>query len=258
MKVELESVSVAYEKKFIFEDFSASLEGPGLIGIIGENGSGKSTLIKTIAGIFSPRSGTVRFDGADLYGISSEERARMVGYVPQQGMLDKTAVVYDYIMLGRKPYFLWREREEDHAVVQELLRELDIEHFSFRLTGELSGGEQQKVVLARTLAQQTPVLLLDEPTNHLDIRYQIELFELLHRKIKEQGIVAIMAIHDLHLALRYTDRLILLKAGELLAAGTPESVVTEEHVARGFGMEARIVKADGHRFVLPVGVGASE
>jgi iron complex transport system ATP-binding protein len=256
----VDDLTFAYDGHPVFRGLSASMTGPGIVGLIGENGSGKSTLLKTVAGILEPQGGTVTITGGlggtdhgvRLHELPLSGRARLIGYVPQKGMQDQTSVVYDYVMLGRKPYFTWREREEDRRIVRELLEELEIADLAFRLTGELSGGERQKVVIARTLAQETSVLLLDEPTNNLDVRYQLELFEILSKKVRELGLLVITALHDLNIALRYCDSLILLKKGNLLASGPAREIITPEILADCFRIEAEILPAGGSMVVHPV------
>lgn len=252
----VDELTFAYDGHPVFRDLTTAMTGPGIVGLIGENGSGKSTLLKTIAGILRPHGGTVSVNcpspEAAVHELPLTERARLIGYVPQRGMHDQTSVVYDYIMLGRKPYFTWREREKDRRIVHGLLEELEIADLAFRLTGELSGGERQKVVIARTLAQETPLLLLDEPTNNLDVRYQLELFEILRKKVQELGLLVITALHDLNIALRYCDSLVLLKRGNLLASGPAREIITPEILAECFRIEAEILPAGDSLVVHPV------
>lgn len=251
MNISVSNLHFAYHDIPIFSDFSIDFPDSGLVGLIGENGSGKSTFIKTVSGVYISIQGKITYNDVDIKTLNPQERARLIGYVPQHGIVDGNTIVYDYIMLGRKPYFDWRERPEDHRVVERLLAELDLEPLAFRMTGELSGGEQQKVLIARTLAQSTPVIFLDEPTSNLDIRYQTELLTLLRGKVENEGLVIIMAIHDLHLAYRYSDKLLLLKNGELLAYGDPEQVICEQNIKEAFSIDNTIIRAGEYRFVVP-------
>jgi iron complex transport system ATP-binding protein len=155
--------------------------------VLGENGSGKSTLLKCISGILRPERGIVELDDRGIHNLHLRERARRIAYTPQYIKTDNAEVVYDFILLGRKPWFSWKEGEADKAAVFEIMEKLSISHLAFRRMGELSGGERQKVILARTFAQGTDIIILDEPTNNLDLSFQMELFHFLLREVREQG-----------------------------------------------------------------------
>ncbi|MGW7428687.1 ABC transporter ATP-binding protein [Streptomyces sp. NPDC054861] len=213
------------------------------VGLLGPNGSGKSSLLRCLAGLRTPDTGTVRYDGASVRDWSARRIARHVAFVAQEPGADHDLRVADVVDLGRTPFRdRWRGPDAtDRAVVAAALERVGLTALAGRSWKELSGGERQRAHLARALAQQPYALLLDEPTNHLDVRHQLELMELLSGT--EQTVV--VALHDLSLAARHCDRLLLLHHGRLVAAGPPAAVLTPERLAEVFEVEAALT-TDGH------------
>lgn len=228
------------------------LDRSEIIGIVGPNGAGKSTLIRCIDRILTPGGGTILLDETDISTLSRMEIARKMGYVPQTTTRVFPATVFDTVLMGRRPHLSWKSSDADVDKVLEILELLGIMEFAMRDFNEISGGQQQKVLIARALAQEADILLLDEPTSNLDIRHQLEVMEIMTNIVHKKGISAVMAIHDLNLASRYTSRILMMNGGRIFAAGDPESVLTEENIRRAYGVEA-LVKSDGERpYIIPV------
>ncbi len=223
--------------------------GPGLLGLLGPNGSGKSTLIKAICGIV-PSSGSIRFGPTDLRTLSHREQARMIAYVPQQIASGWPISVFDAILLGRRPYMGWRPARRDLDTVERIIERLGLGDLVGRDLAELSGGERQKVVFARALAQEPQLLLLDEPTSALDVHHKLELLSAVRREAEERGVAAVMAIHDLNLAGAHADRLQLLDEGRVYEEGEPLRVLTEDNLREVYQVSARIGIVDGRPHVL--------
>ena len=252
MKLKAKNVEFGYNSTPVLEKISMDLDRSEMVGIVGPNGAGKSTLIRCIDRILTPRGGTILLDENDISKMTRMEIAKRMGYVPQTTTRVFPATVFDTILMGRRPHLGWKSSEEDVDKVLEILELLGIMEFAMRDFNEISGGQQQKVLIARALAQEADILLLDEPTSNLDIRHQLEVMDILKGIVRNKGISAIVAIHDLNLASRYTDRLLLLNGGRIFAAGDPESVLTVENIRHAYGVEA-LVKSDGERpYIIPV------
>lgn len=223
------------------------------VTIIGPNGAGKSTLLRAVGGSL-PYQGTVLLAGAQSSTIPRRRRARLVATVAQQPVVPPGIRVLDYVLLGRTPYIppLGRESAHDMSIVEQRLRELDLTTFANRPLETLSGGERQRVFLARALAQSAPLLLLDEPTSALDIGHQQEVLELVDRLRNEHGLTVLATMHDLSLAGEYADRLVLLASGRVVAAGTPETVLTEPLLREHYGARVRVISAEFGPVVVPV------
>ncbi|MCI7474694.1 MAG: ABC transporter ATP-binding protein [Clostridiales bacterium] len=209
-----------------------------LVGVIGPNGSGKSTLLKCLYRVLRPSGGAVWLDGRELERYSFKESARRVAVVAQHNYYNFDFSVYDVVMMGRAPHkgALERDNHRDHQLVRSALETVGMEGFAARSFSTLSGGEQQRVILARALAQDTPCLILDEPTNHLDIKFQLQLMDI----VKQLDRTVVAAIHDLNLAAMYCDRLYALKDGEIVGSGPPQALLTEAFLRRVYEVEAHI------------------
>ena len=227
----LESVAVTYGDRVAVAPFSDTVTAGEWVGLIGPNGAGKSSLLRSIGGLVK-HDGVVSVDGDRLGALSDRERATRVAYVPQEPLIPDDMTVTDYVLLGRTPYIgYWSsESAHDRRVVAETLDRLRLGDFAHRLLGALSGGERQRVVLARALAQQAPVLLLDEPTSALDIGHQQQALELVTELRTMQSLTVISALHDLTLAGTYTDRLVMLHEGRVVATGPATEVLTAERL----------------------------
>lgn len=223
-------------------------------GLIGPNGAGKSTLIGAAVGLRPVAAGTIAFDGADLPHMRPAERARLSAYVEQSASTSERLTVRDVVALGRIPYQTsWQSAPSpaDEAIVDEAIRELGIGGFARRLYHSLSGGEQQRVHLARALAQEPRLLLLDEPTSHLDIQAQLTVLELLRRRA-EAGVTVLLALHDLNLAARFCDHLVVMQGGSVVAEGAPADVLTADLLLEVYGVHASILELPGSKYPFVV------
>ncbi len=250
MLLEVKGLKVILGSSEILKNISFRVEKGEVVGLLGPNGSGKSTLLRTIYGVLKPLEGVVYLDGEVLSELNIKEVAKRLGYLPQEGF-ESGLKVKEVVMLGRTPYmqgFSFTER--DSKFVEEALSLVGLSGFENRKFPELSGGEKQKVLLARVFAQQTEVLLLDEPTSHLDISSQLEIMGLIRRKVQD-GCSALLAIHDINLASAYCDKLLLVRKGEIFAAGKPEEVLTRENIREVFGAEVEVRKIGGNILVIP-------
>lgn len=250
----LDAVSVTYGNREALQPFSDTVRPGEWVGLIGPNGAGKSSLLKAIAGL-TKHAGVVSVDGDRLRDLGDRRRAQCVAYVPQEPLIPDDMTVTDYVLLGRTPYIgYWSsESRHDRTVVADTLEMLRLGDFAGRLLGALSGGERQRVVLARVLAQQAPILLLDEPTSALDIGHQQQALELVTELRCQQSLTVISALHDLTLAGTYTDRLVMLHEGGLVASGTATEVLTAERLGDVYHVcvTVEVDAQDGAVIVVP-------
>ena len=251
--IEVRDVSVSIGRAQILRDVSLSVEPGEWLGLIGPNGAGKTTLLRVIAGL-AEHTGDVLFDGAPAVAMRKRERARRVALVPQRPMIPPGMSVAEYVLMGRTPYirYLDVESASDLAVVSDVLGQLDIVRFAERTMGSLSGGEQQRAILARALAQRAPVLMLDEGTSELDIGSQQDVLELVASLRAQAGLTVITAMHDLTLAAQFAERLVLLEDGSVAATGTPREVLTADGIRAHYGADVTIIDRDGTVAVIPV------
>ena len=248
-------LAFSYETAPVLTDVSVDLREGELVGLIGANGSGKTTLMHLLFGLLEPSSGTVTLGGEDLTGLSRMEIARRAALVPQGSRTDFAFTVRELVAMGRTPYLgrFRPEGEADAAAIDRALEATETTALSDRLISELSGGELQRVNVARALAQETPVLFLDEPIASLDVEHQLQILELV-KSLVDGGKSAVIALHDLTLAARYCDRLVVLADHRVAAVGTPEEVITEENLARYFRVQARVQRdaATNSLLVVPI------
>ena len=251
--VELRGVDVSLDGHEIVRAVDLSVAEGEWVTVIGPNGAGKSTLLRAIGGL-------VRWQGAiDLFGrpataLGRRERARLVAVVPQDPVVPPGMVVVDYVLLGRTPYIppLGRESAADLAAVDAVLERLDLAGFAGRRLESLSGGERQRVFLARALAQGAKLLLLDEPTTALDIGHQQEVLELVDQLRRDAGLTVLATMHDLSIAGEYADRMVLLAAGRVVAAGPPREVLTQALLAEHYRARVRVIDGEHGPLVVPV------
>lgn len=255
--ITIHSLSVAYGNQLAVQDVSISVQAGQILAIIGPNGAGKTTLIKAISGILPAKSGKIIMAGSDLTDMPPSQRARHLAVVPQASNLPGSFSVYQTVLLGRTPYLGWMGQagEKDHAHVRLALKRTQTDELAERRVGELSGGEQQRVLLARALTQNTKILLLDEPTTHLDLHHQSGLLNLVRQLAITENLAIMMVLHDLNLASLYADQLALMVNGRLQAVGNPESVLTEANLAATYKMPVHIIPHPqyGSPLVLPNG-----
>ena len=232
----------------ILKKVSFDMEPGKFLAILGNNGVGKSTLLKCFNHILKPDSGEVILDGENLLTKSTREVAKQVAFV-SQNVSSTQMTVHDVVMLGRRPYMKWGFTEEDHKIVHDAMHRLDVEEMRGRFLNQLSGGEKQKVMLARALAQQPKVLLLDEPTSALDIQNQYQVLKMVRDFCHNDNMIAVVVIHDLNLALRFCDRFLLMKDGEVYRYGD-RSILDSTALKAVYGVDAQVVEINGRHMVL--------
>lgn len=250
MVLEIRGLSFAYNHKPVLRSIDFEFRG-GLLTLVGPNGSGKSTLLKCINQVLRSQ-GTVVLDGSKLAHMDIGSLSRLLGYVPQYSPKAFPMTVFDSVLLGRRSRFGWKPRKEDIEQVAKIIESLGLQDFILRNINELSGGERQKVMIARALAQEPRMMLLDEPTSALDIKHQLEVLNLIRKKVDEGELMAIMALHDLNLASRYSDMVILMKEGEITGYGPPSSVITRDNIERVYDVEVLVEDKNGKPHVVPL------
>jgi iron complex transport system ATP-binding protein len=252
VKLTITDMGFGYSSASVLNDICLELAQAEILGIVGPNGAGKSTLVKCINNILRPQRGSVMLDGQAISQMNQMEIARQIGYVPQSAGHIFPTTVFDTVLMGRRPHASWRSSPQDVNKVVEILELLEISDLAMRNVNELSGGEQQRVMLARALVQEANLLLLDEPTSNLDIKHQLEVLDTITRLVDERNLSVIMVIHDLNLASRYTDRVMMLKQGRIFAVGDPVSVFTPENIFHVYGVEALVKHESGIPYVMPI------
>ncbi len=240
LKLVINDLSFNYAGNPVLKDVEFIVDSGEVLSIVGPNGSGKSTLLKCINRILKTKQNTVLINGKDASKINFKDLSKLIGYVPQSSTSTFSFTVFDVVLMGRRPYINWNLSDKDTEIVAEVLDYLGIGELAMRHFNELSGGEQQKVVIARALAQQPQTLLLDEPTSSLDIRHQLEILCIVRSLTQNQEHSVIVTMHDLNLASRFSDRLLMLKKGEIFACGTPKEVLTEENIREVYGIESKV------------------
>ena len=238
MKITTEQLQATLGGSHILKGVSIEVSDKDFVGIIGPNGGGKSTLLKSIYRVLTPQSGTVFLDGNALNSYKPKESARKMAVVAQHNYYNFEFSVQDVVLMGRAPHKKAMERDnaDDYRIVREALEKVNMGGFAQRSFSTLSGGEQQRVILARALAQQTQCLILDEPTNHLDIKYQLQLMDI----VRSLRLTVVAAIHDLNIAAMYCNKLFVLQNGRIIAFGPPKQVLTREFIRQVYEVEAKL------------------
>lgn len=248
IEVEVKGVKVYYKSIKALDGVTLSVKNGEILSVVGPNGAGKSTLLKVINGVLRPKIGTVYIDQKSLSDMSPREAAKRIGLVPQKIQLTGMLTVYDFVMTGRRPYIDFTPSKRDEEKVYEALKTVGAMSLLERSLEELSGGELQRVIIARALAGEPEVLLLDEPTNSLDLKYQIEIQKIV-KSLRSKGLIIIMAIHDLTYAYRISDKILMLNNGRVFAAGKPEEVLTPKNILEVYGVKPLIITE--HKIVAP-------
>jgi iron complex transport system ATP-binding protein len=239
--LKIQSLSVNYGPHRILHEISLDVQSGEVLALIGPNGAGKSTLIRAVSGVIPIASGQVRTNGDNFASLAALQRARYVATVPQAVSMPPAYTVWETVLFGRTPYlgFLGQPSQNDEEIARQALARVSALPLVDRRVGELSGGEQQRVLLARALCQSTPILLLDEPTAHLDLQY---LLELVHELAHKDHLAVLVALHDLNLAAHYADRVALMVAGTLKAMGKPEEVLQSKLIEEAYCLPVQVVK----------------
>ncbi len=243
--LEVKSLCVAYGSRLVLRDINLILAPGNVVGLIGPNGAGKTTLIRAMSGVLPIQSGQVWVNGQALGRLPPAQRARWVGVVPQARNLPPAFSGWETVALGRTPYLNWLGQfsTRDKTAIQSAMQRTSTLDLADRLVGELSGGEQQRLLIARALAQSAPILLLDEPTAHLDLQYQFGLLDLVRELAKKDGLSILLALHDLNLVARYTDQVLLLVGGQVQAAGAPQEVLTANRLSQAYHVNLKVAPA---------------
>jgi iron complex transport system ATP-binding protein len=259
-QIQTERLTLGYNGKTIISGFDITAQSGEIVGIIGPNGAGKTTILRALAGLMIPRDGAALLNGENIQHLSAADRARSIGLVPQAESHAWPISVEDIVMMGRTPHRGWFMpfSGKDHQFVGRVLQQTGLTDFRHRSIDKLSGGERQRVMIARALAQNPKVMLLDEPTASLDIHHQIQVLSLVRQLVEQQSLLAIIAIHDLTLAARFCDRLVLLYEGQAFAIGTPAEVLKPHNLKKVFGIEAQLYRDPYGQWALSVHTTAHE
>ncbi len=247
--LEIKNLIAGYGEKEVLQNLNLLFEKKALYAILGPNGSGKSTLLRTIDRIIKPKGGSIYISGEDLKKISHRNLAKRIAYLPQKSNSTPFCTVFDTILLGRKPHITIEPSKKDLNIVENLIIEFGLEEFAFRKIGELSGGESQKVLIARAISQEPEVLLLDEPVNHLDPKNQLEILSLLKRVTVERSIITIIVLHDLNLAIQFADYFIFMKNGKIYREGD-QNIIDESLIKDVYEINVKIINHEGRKFVV--------
>ena len=256
VRLAADGVQLAYGDRVVVDSLDLSLTDGSFTAIIGPNGCGKSTLLRALGRLLRPTSGAVLLDGRAITATPTREVAKVLGLLPQTPLAPEGLTVVDLVARGRHPHQSWLRQwsSDDAAVVAEALAWTDLSELADAPVDALSGGQRQRAWISMALAQGTDLLLLDEPTTYLDLAHQVDVLELISRLHTERGRTVAVVLHDLNLAARYAQRLVAMKDGVLVAAGTPEEVLTERLLAEVFELEARVLPdpVTGTPMVVPV------
>jgi iron complex transport system ATP-binding protein len=239
--IRIQEVEVRYGSFKVLDDVSMDVGEGEVVAVLGPNGSGKTTLLKTIDGILRPVKGSVYIDSKEVSRLSRRDVAKLAGFVPQHINVMRGVRVVDFVLTGRRPHIGIAPAARDLEVVLRYLRYVDAEHLADRDITELSGGELQRILIARALVAEPRVLLLDEPTSNLDISYQLAILDLITKLSKERKITVIMSLHDLTQAYRYAEKAVILSRGKIYAMGRTEEVLNEETVEATYGVKVTVI-----------------
>lgn len=245
--IKIENLHFSYGNREILKGIDLEISEKKITGILGPNGCGKTTLLKNILGYFKGEQGNIFLDGKESRKFSQKEKAKLISFVPQKSQLMSAMTVEEFTLMGRLPHLnnSWDGySKSDMEITKKYLAELDLEKFTERKAVTLSGGEFQRVLLARALTQETKIILLDEPTSALDLNHALDLMEKVRENVKEKGITAAAVLHDLNLAAMFCDELIMLKEGKVCCKGTPQKVLTKENLKKVYDLDCTVSFTD--------------
>ncbi|MCQ4726353.1 ABC transporter ATP-binding protein [Anaerotignum faecicola] len=246
MSIEIKNIGFRYTaERDILKNVSFTAEKGRILSILGPNGTGKTTLLKCINNILVPFEGEVLLNGESIRKMPLNRRAKAIAYVPQYVNNIFLMKVIDVIMLGRTPYIFGKISSHDKDVVFEIIKKMGLEKFAFKYINEISGGERQRVYIARALAQEPSFLLLDEPTSSLDLKNQLFVLESICDIVRSNNMGAVLTIHDLNLSAMFSDKIIMMKDSEVFAEGKPRDVITEENICHVYGVQSEVCEKDG-------------
>ena len=249
--LKIDDVDFCYGSAEILKQVSIEAAAGEVLGILGPNGSGKTTMLRCINGILAPKQGRIAIDGDDICEMDRLSLSRRVGFVPQNSSQDMcTPTAFEVVLMGRRPHVVWEFGKKDHDLAWAALEEMGVKDLSARRFDRLSSGQAQRVLMARAIAQEVKVLLLDEPTSNLDVKHQIEVMNAVQAQVRRRGIGACAVIHDLDLAMRFCDKVVLLQNGKVLAAGSKQDVLTPDNIRTAYGVDSVIQHIHGRERVL--------
>ncbi len=249
MSLKIESLCQGYGKRLILDDISFDVGDGEIVTVLGPNGSGKSTLIKTVCNVIKPRSGTICADGEIISKADPKQFSKTIGYVPQRYQTMDFMKVFDAVLIGRAPHMSWSYSDNDFQKAHDAMETMGILDLADMNTNDLSGGQMQKVTIARALAQEPRYLVLDEPTSALDLKNQLDALRAVKDVARNKGTGVLMAMHHLSLAMKYSDRILMLKDNKMYAYGTPDEVITEQSIWDVYGVRSEIMEGRDGMFV---------
>ncbi len=252
MKISAVDLTQGYDEKNVLESIDLEACTGEVMSILGPNGSGKSTLIRTMCNLMEPKSGKIRVGDVDIKDYDRKELAKTIGYVPQYYAYIQHMTVLDTVLLGRKPYVEWNYSDNDFRIAEDSMKRLRVLNLAERNVNELSGGQMQRVFIARALCQRPKFYMFDEPTSSLDLKHQIDTMKIMREIVHKEDSGMVIALHDLNLALRYSDKVVMIKDKKVYDCGPPESVITERSILDVYGVRSQILENDNGMFVLPV------
>ena len=250
MILDVHDISVRYGSHQVVHNVSFSLQPGEVLCVIGPNGSGKSSLVKTLAGVIEPYHGTLSLDGSEISSSSRKIIAKHIGYVPQNLHYLTSATAHEVVIIGRRPHVQWSLSLYDLEVVEQAMERVHVTHLANKLLSETSGGERQRVFLARTLAQDPDVFLFDEPTSALDIKHQIEVFSMI-KELAASGKAVLAVVHDLNFAYHFADRILLMDEGHAVAIGTADDVMTKKRIQEVYGVSMQFLMSGNNKYIFP-------
>ena len=253
MKLEIKNLNFSYKDKKILDDISFEVQSGTLLSVLGANGAGKTTLIKCINGILKLKKGEILIDEKNFNKKSLKEKSKIMSYVPQiTSSFDSNLTVFDTVLLGRVPHKTFKFSEWDKQIALNNIKKLDLEKYLFSYVGELSGGEKQRVLIARALTQEPKILILDEPISNLDLKFQLETMKILKNLAKEDNLIVITILHDLNFAISYSDKILFLKNGKINNFGDTKKIITTSNIKEIFSVDMDIVQFKNKNYIIPL------
>ncbi|MBU1343779.1 MAG: ABC transporter ATP-binding protein [Proteobacteria bacterium] len=250
--IQMKNLDVHYGKTRVLKGIDLRVNKGEIVSVLGPNGVGKTTLLKCLLGMIKPGSGFIKMDDLDILKMSLTQRARFIGYVPQALPSRFPMTVFDAVLMGRKPYVRFVPSGEDLEIVSQVLLSMNLSHLALKEFDRISGGQKQKVLLARAIAQEPCYLILDEPSSNLDVKHQLEVMDMLKTLAAKKNIGIIMAMHSLNLAARFSDRIVMLKSGHMVCNGPPAEVMTCRTIEMVYGILVTINRANGYPYTIPL------
>ncbi len=248
MNLEVRGIEFSYNSKLILDGVNFKINKGDMLGVLGPNGAGKTTLLKCLNKNLEPKEGSVFLGDTEISNLTQKSIAEKIGYVPQENGDSFPCTVFDTVMMGRRPHSGWRPSSHDKEIVSMVLDKIGLKKQATRDINELSGGQKQKVLVARALAQEPSILVFDEPTSSLDLKHQLEVLDLIKKETKED-VSVIMAIHDINLASKYCNKFIFLKDGKILDAGKSE-VINSDNIRKVYGVKAEVKNHGDQKLIL--------